>query len=272
MKTFLVTFAILAIVGTAFGAAGSTIRSFTLPGQPAQGPRGVAYDWSDDNIWVAGPQRTNSIIFGKFNPTTGSMVVNWRSATGAYWVFDIGYGYQVGGTRYLLFVDQNAPRLRLFTTAGSQYGSIQNPFSGGYNEGVACDWGGKLVYGTNYSYGDIYKWSGTAWSKFATCPGRPPMGCATGWDKVFVVTTSADYKIYQFSTTGSLEKSIPLLNWGRRYMVGMSIGRKDVVGNEDSVFLCIFYPSKMIYEVSVGDIVGTGIVPTSLGKIKSLYK
>jgi hypothetical protein len=271
MKTALVVIAILAIVGTAFGAAGSIIRSFTLPGQPAQGPRGLAYDWSDNNIWVAGPVTSYSIQFGKFNPTTGSMVVNWRSASGAYWVFDIGYGYQVSGTRYLLFVDQTAPRLRLFTTTGSYYGSLSDPFSGGYDEGVDCDWGGTYVYVTNYSYTNIYKWSGSTWGNFGTSPGRPVMGCATGWDKVFIVTTLGDYKIYQFNTAGSLEASIPLQSWSY-YMVGLSTGRVDVVGSEDSVFVAVFSPSRMVYEVSVGDVAASGIAPTSLGKIKSLYR
>lgn len=271
MKTALVVIAILAIVGTAFGTPGSVIRSFTLPGQPAQGPRGLAYDWSDNNIWVAGPVTTNVIQFGKFNPTTGSMVVNWRSATGGYWVFDIGYGYQVSGTRYLVFVDQTAPRLRLFTTTGSYYGSLSDPFSGGYDEGVDCDWGGTYVYVTNYAQTPIKRWSGSSWATFATVPATPPMGCATGWGKTFVVTTQYDYKIYQFNTAGSLEKSIPLVGWSF-YMVGLSIGRQNVVGNEDSLFVAVFSPSRMVYEVSVGDVSPSGVAPTSLGKIKSLYR
>jgi hypothetical protein len=272
MKTALVLIATLAIVGSAFGTAGSVIRSFTLPGQPASGARGLAYDWSDGNIWAAGPATTNVIQFGKFNPTTGSMVVNWATASGAYWVFDIGYGYQVSGTRYLVFVDQNAPRVRLFTTTGSYYGSMSDPFSGGYDEGVDCDWDGTYVYLTNYAQTPIYRWTGSSWSSFATVPATPPMGCATGWGKVFAVTTSSDYKIYQYNTSGSLEASIPLQNWGTTYMVGMSIGRQNVVGSEDSVFLAVFYPSSMIYEVSVGDVAGSGIAPSSLGKIKTLYR
>jgi hypothetical protein len=271
MKTALVVIAILAMVGTAFGTAGSIIRSFTIAGQPGNGVRGLAYDWSDNNIWAAAPFSTNNIQFCKFNPSTGSVVVNWKSATGGYWVFDIGYGYQVSGTRYLAFVDQNAPRVRLFTTAGSYYGSMSDPFSGGYDEGIDCDWNGTNVYLTNYSYTNVYKWSGSTWSNFATSPGRPVMGCATGWDKTFIVTTLGDYKLYQFSTAGSLEKSIPLVGWSY-YMVGLSIGRVDVVGSEDSLLIATFYPSSMIYEVSVGDVAGSGIAPTSLGKIKTLFQ
>lgn len=272
MKTALVVIATLAIVGSAFGAAGSIIRSFTLAGQPAQGVRGLAYDWSDNNIWAAGPAATNNIVFGKFVPATGSMVVNWTRASGQYWVFDIGYGLGSGTTRDFVFVDQNPPRLRRWTTAGSYVGSITDPFSGGYDEGFDCDWGGTYMFVTNYAQTPVYRWNGSSWASFATMPATPPMGCATGWGKVFVVTTSADYKIYQFNMAGSLERSIPLQNWGTRYMVGMSTGRQDCVGDEDSVFLAIFYPSSMLYEVSIGDVAATGIAPTSLGKIKSLYK
>lgn len=272
MKTALVVIATLAIVGSAFGAAGSIIRSFTLSGQPGNGVRGLAYDWSDNNVWAAAPFGTSNIQFCKFNPATGSLVVNWTRASGQYWVFDIGYGYQVGGTRYFIFIDQSAPRLRRWTTTGSYVGSLTDAFSGSYDEGFACDWKGTFMYCTNYAQTTIQKWGGSSWSAFGTVPGSPVMGCAAGWGRVFVVTTQADYKVYVFNNAGSLERSIPLLNWGTRYTIGMSTGRQNVVGDEDSVFIGVFYPSAMIYEVSIGDVAQTGIAPTSLGKIKSLYK
>ncbi len=273
MKTALVVIATLAIITSAFGSAGSIIRSFTLAGQPASnGVRGLAYDWTDNNVWAAGPVGSgNNCQFAKFNPTTGSVITSWTTAAGQYWCFDIGYGYQVSGTRYLVLVDQNAPRLRVYTTTGSYYGTLTDPYSGGYDEGFDCDSAGTIMYCTNYAFTAIQKWGGSSWGVFGTVPGTPVMGCATGWGKVFAVTTQSDYKIYQFNTAGSLEASIPLQGWSM-YMVGMSTGRQNVVGSEDSVFLAVFYPSPMIYEVSVGDVAGSGIAPSSIGKIKSLYR
>lgn len=54
-------------------------------------------------------------------------------------------------------------------------------------------------------------------------------------------------------------------------MVGMSVGRVDAKGDEESVFLATFYPSFYICEVSVGDIYGMAVAPASLGKVKALF-
>ncbi len=264
---------VLLCAAGAFAAAGDVIRTFTLEGQPAQGVRGLAYDWSDGNVWAAGPNTAQEIWLGKFNPASGSLVGSWRALNGAYWCFDIGYGHRIGGKRYIIHADRIAPRYRVYTTAGSYYGSFADPFLGGYNEGVACDSGGTCIYASNYSYFAIHRWNGATWSAWANLPAGPAEGAAAGWGRVFVVTTASDYKIYEFDVdTGSLQRSIALKNWGTQYMIGMSIGRVDAKGGEESVFLAIFHPSRYISEVSVGDVTAAAVAPASLGAVKALFQ
>jgi len=272
MRAVLSLLIAFAVTSSVYGAAGDVIRTFALAGQPSSGVRGLAFDWSDANVWAAGPNATGDVWLAKFNPRSGSLVGSWRPLDGAYWCFDIGYGYRIGGKRYIIHLDDRAPRYRVSTTTGSYYGSFPNPYSGGWGTGAACDWVGRYVYASNYSFTTIYRWNIATWSPWANIPTRPPMGIAEAWGRVFVVTTVPDYKIYEFNAaTGSLQRTIPLNDWGQRYMVGMSRGRINAIGGEESVFLALFHPSNSICEVSVGDITGTAVAPSSLGKIKALF-
>ncbi len=273
MRYAVVLFAVCALAYSAYGVAGDVIRTFTLAGQPANGVRGLAFDWSDGNVWAAGAEMTQDIRLGKFRPASGSLVGSWRTLNGAYWCFDIGFGYKKGGTRYIVQIDRLAPRYRLYTTTGSYYGSLADPFPGSYNQGVACDWNGTYIYASNYGYAEIRRWTGATWSAWATTPAGPAAGVAAGWGRVFVVSTSSDYKIYEFNdATGALQRSIPLRNWGTQYVMGMSRGRVNAKDDEESVFLAVYYPSFYISEVSVGDVTGTAVAPSSLGKVKAVFR
>lgn len=272
MRLALSLLVVFTVTYSAYGAAGDIIRTFALTGQPRSGVRGLAYDWSDGNVWAAGPNANYDISLGKFNPTSGSLVGSWRGLNEPYWCYDLGFGYSIGGTRYVVLVDGREPRYRLYTATGSYYGSLTDPFSGGYDTGVACDWDGKYIYASNYNFSGVNRWNGATWSAWASMPAGPAEGAATGWGSVFVVTTASDYKIYEFAVnTGSLQRSIPLNNWGTQYMIGMSAGRVNAKGDEESVFIAIYYPSSYICEVSVGDIYGMAVAPASLGKIKALF-
>jgi len=257
----------------AFAAPGSIIASFALAGQPAQGVRGLAYDWTDENIWAAGVNGAYDVRVAKFDKVTRSVLTSWTNLSGAYWQYDLGYGYRVGPNRYFVATDQYFPRLRLYTTAGSYYGSMPDPFTLGYDTGAACDWGGTYVYVTNYDSAEIFRWGGTAWAGWVQLPATPPMGVGVGWGRVFVVTASPDYKIYMFNQlTGSLVAEITLSGWSGRRPVGLSLGRVDAAAAEESVFIAVYSPAALIYEVSVGNLTANAAEPASLGKIKSIYR
>jgi hypothetical protein len=264
--------AALALASAVLAAPGDTIRTFTLTGQPNNGVRGLAYDWGDGNVWAAGPDGLDAINCAKFNPTSASLVTPWVRLSGCHWVYDLGYGYKVGATRYLVADDRANPRLRLHTTAGSFAGSLPDPFTGGFNTGVDCDWGGSLVFQTNDSFSRIYRWSGSAWGPWAGIPAGRARGVATGWGRVLVVTESPDYKIYEYDrTTGSLARTVTITGW-TGLVCGMSIGRVNALRGEESVFIGRLLAAPVIAEVSIGNITDTVASPASLGKVKTLFR
>lgn len=275
MKTAAIIVATAALAGAAvvWPAAGDIIRSFTLASQPADAVRGLAKDWSDGNIWAAGVQTENDIRFAKFNATTTALVTGWTQFQGAVWQYDLGYGYMSGGNRYFVAVDSYFPRLRVYDTTGSLVGTMPDPYTVPLDVGIDCDWGGTLVFFTNYNYNVIQRWNGSGWATWATVP-YPTMGVATGWGRVFAVSGWGDFKIYEYYlNSGMFSRSIPLNGWPPNgTLVGMSIGRVNALGSEESVFIAVYEPADLIYEVSIGDVTGTTLAPSSLGKIKTLYR
>jgi len=272
MKTALLFICVggLAAAG-AYGAPGDVIRTFSVPGQPGNGIRGLAFDPSDGDVWAAGPHVQGDVRFGKFDAVTGGLVGSWASLPGAVWNFDIGFGYQVGGTKYLVVADKIPPRVRLYTTNGSFVGTMADPFAGGYDEGCACDWGGTTLWLTNSYAADVKRWGGGGWTSWAVVPEGRPEGVATGWGRVFVGTDYPDH-IYEYDkNTGSVLRTITPPNWGYDF-VGVGLGRVDAFGSEESVFIACYRSDYVIAEVSVGDVTAASATPASLGKVKALFK
>jgi len=279
MRGIIVLTLFLAVV-SAYAAKGDTLATFTLSGQPANGVRGLAYDPTDGNIWAAGPQATSNIIFCKFKnyDDTHAIVNNWLTASGMYWVFDIGYKYTYSGTDTIVMLDQNAPRMRAIkpSDGSSVYTGFTDPFSGGgYLEGIEGDYTngwGTTLYLDNYSSTVVYKWNGTSWASFATCTS-PAMGNAMGWNHVFVIHTSAVYAIWVFKCSdGSKDDTITMNNWGTTYMVGLARGRDNWHGQtNETLYTACFYPSNNIKEIDIGNYNQTEISPTSVGDIKSMF-
>ncbi|MGQ9705572.1 MAG: hypothetical protein ACUVWP_01030 [bacterium] len=248
---------------------GDIITEFTLSGQPASGVRGLAYDSTDRNIWAAGPQNTNNIIFCKFkNDSSHTIIQNWMKIQNQDWVFDIGYPYIYSSVKCIVAADQTSPTLKLIDPSnGNNLGSIAGPSS---CSGLACNPSGASIYATDGSSSYIM-WSGSNWQKWADCH-TPPMGLGYAWDRVFVVIGSPTYEIQVFGdkgSYGSLEDTIKLNTSG--YMVGLSAGRVNVVNYNESLYIAFFYPSIVIKEVEVGDYKGTSIENTSVGYIKMMF-
>jgi len=275
MKSLLILLVILS-VGCVYAGKGDIISEFTLSGQPVSGVRGLAYDPSDGNIWAAGPNAVNDVIFAKFDIVTHEIVQNWQNVQSQYWVFDIGWKYKYNGIDCLVMVDQNLPRIRLINPSdGSFMGYLPDSFNGGYDEGMEGDYDnnwGVTLYSTNYSYEFIMKWNGSSWADWGPTL-YPVMGCAYGWAHVFFIHTSPTYQIRSIKTSdGFIEEDIPLKNWGTCYMVGLSRGRDNYYNTEDTLFVACFYPANVIREVSIGNYNQTDITPTSVGSIKSMFK
>ncbi len=274
MKYILIA-GVLLIAFTVFADPGDIIDTWYPSGH--SNPRGLAVgEWGEggepQSIWVAGPVNVYNCTFALLDNTDDHNIIqDWQQFSGAYWCFDIGFPYNYGGNDCIVAIDQNSPRLRLYDpNDGSHVDDMSDAFSGGYDEGCDCDPDTNYVYVTNYNFNDIKEWDGSSWSTFATCPGSPTMGVAVGWDHVLVVTTQYDYTIYIYDMSGNEEYSIPLNSWSSN-MVGMCCAHRDRVGNNESVYLAIFYPYNAIAEVEIEDLYGTTIESVSAGTIKALF-
>jgi len=277
MKGLVILLVILSVI-YAYAAKGDIVGEFTLEGQPTGGVRGLAYDPADGNIWAAGPNDINDVIFAKFtNDTNHSIVQNWQKIQSQYWVYDIGYKYVYSGKDCIVVCCKPDPRIRLHDKSdGSYIGSLPDAFSGGYNEGIEGDYKnnwGVTLYCDNYNYTTVKKWNGSSWSDWATCTS-PAMGCAFGWNHVFVIHTSSVYSIRVFRTSDGLKvEDIPLKNWGTKYMAGLSRSRENYNGTDETLYTAVFYPSNVIYEIDIGQYTGGPYIveTTSVGGIKALF-
>lgn len=278
----LVSAIVIVMVTAALGAPGSIIRSFSLSNQPFYGVRGLAKDWADGNIWAAGPDFLGLAELAKFNATTGSLIISWSALLNSDSCYDIGYGYLYGGNRVIVLGNDSAPAWRMWRTTGSYVGPFpQQPPTVTVPYGIGCDWGGTFCFATTDTYTNITRWSGAAWATWFMFAPLFMRGNDTGWGRLFVVSNPPGATIREYrgiyNATGSLSRAFYISNWSdSRAVVGLAIGRVNATGTEESVFVATYTTSApyiyLIYEISVGDITGTDVTPTSLGKIKALYE
>lgn len=270
MKGLILSAVMLLLVSAAFAAPGDIIRSQSISGQPVNGVRGLARDWNTDRIWVAGPNTSSDIIYTSIDMETLAPDA-WMGASGMYWVFDIGYGYDDGGTMYLVMNDQTSPYSKLIDPADGSYdGSLPDYFSSAdYTDGAAVDWATNYVYMSSHGSDEVVYYDGAAFNVFGTISGAKNMGTAVGWDHLFVIRTSTYYTIEVYELNGTFVESIPLNGWpSGNYLIGLACGREDVVGSNESLFFADFI-TQQVHEVEVGDYAGTSLQQSTWGAIKA---
>jgi len=274
MKTLWLLAVVLLVATTAFAVPGDTIRSASVSGQPANGIRGLARDWDTDRIWVAGPANSNDIKFTSIDLETLTPGT-WLTAAGQYWVFDIACGFDYNTMpNVLLMNDQSSPFTKMIEpSSGVNLGSLPDYYtSGEYTDGAAVDWDNNNVFLSSYGNANVVYYDGSTYNTFATISGALNMGTAVGWGHVFVLRTSPYYTIEVYQLDGTFVQSIPLNGWGSStYVIGLSCGRENVVGDNESVFLASF-TTYMIYEVEVGNYTTSALEQSTWGAIKAGFR
>ncbi|MBN1434205.1 hypothetical protein JW921_05550 [Candidatus Fermentibacterales bacterium] len=272
MKLLSLVLASLFLASVAFAAPGDVLRSSTVSGQPSYGIRGMARDWDTDELWVAGPAGSNNVRFTSIDIVTLAPGT-WQQAMSMGWVFDIGYGYDVGGTKYLLMNDQYSPYTKIIDPAdGSYEGNLPDYYSSAqYTDGCGIDWNTNYVYISSYGSADCVYYDGSSWSVFTTISGALNMGVAVGWDHVFFLRTSTYYTIEVYQIDGTFVESIPLNGWSSGwYVMGAACGQVDIAGDNESLFICDFI-TLQVHEIEVGDYAGEALQESTWGEIKTVF-
>jgi len=273
MKNIFILAVLVSVPIAVFSAAGDIISEFAVSGQPTQGIRGLEKDWSDGNIWCAGPDSMNNCNFAKFHLTTHALTKNWKQLKNHVWVYDIAYPYKYSNTDCIVAVDQVSPRIRLYDTQnGNNIGNFSSdPFTGGENRGLGSNPGTQNLYATNGSQSQIMNWNGISWSNFASYSEQQNAGVCYGWHHIFVIYSTGTFKIKVFNESGSNVANYNLNNWGSAQMMGLACGRENGVGANETLFTAVYYPILVVREIEIGDFNTTEVTATSLGDIKAIF-
>lgn len=270
-KTFASVLAVVLLASAAAAAPGDIIRSQSISGQPSYGVRGLAKDWDSGDIWLAGPNGTSSISYT--NMDAESMTLgSWNTASGMYWVFDIGYGYVDGGTTYLLMNDQTAPYTKMIDpTTGSYDGNLPDYYSSAdYTDGCSVDWDNNYVYMSSYGSDDVVYYDGSSWTVLTTISGGRNMGAAVAWEHLFIIRTSPYYTIEVYTIDGTFVESIALNSWpSGNYLIGLSPGRENAAADNESLFFADFI-TYQVHEVEVGNY-SESLERSTWGSIKASF-
>jgi len=274
MKRMLI-FIVLLFASYTFSSPGDVIDSFMITGQPSHGIKGLAKDFDDGNIWAVGLETVDQVKFCKFDCNDHSLVQEWMDLQGAKYCLDIAYPYIYGGIPTIVVVDYYEPFLKMFNPGDGGYvGMVDEPFDDGYEVGLAANYYLNDLY-CNNGDSDIFRecrrFHGSEWDTFITYDEENNMGVAYGWHHIFIIFSYPEFKIKVFDEQGIFVEEYELNEWGEAYMIGISCGREDVVGENESVFVALYYPSDMIREVEIGNFSKTGVERNSLGAIKAMF-
>ncbi|MFO8182940.1 MAG: hypothetical protein R6U39_02075, partial [Candidatus Aegiribacteria sp.] len=148
MRFILLPLLVLKLTSTVFADPGDIIRSQSISGQPENGIRGLARDWDTGRLWVAGPEDGYYVMYTSLDIETLAPE-GWQPASDTLpGVFDIGYGYDMGGTKCLLMNDQQSPFTKMIDPSdGSCLGNLPDYYSSAdFTDGCAVDADANRVY------------------------------------------------------------------------------------------------------------------------------
>lgn len=275
-----------ALAASAFAEPGDVIWWGHIPATENIVIGGLAMDWNDGKIWAAGPVSgtTRQCKYCKFDPETHQLVRPWASmASTVGSCFDIGCGYEYGGTKCLVVNDDvdYSPYTKIVDPRdGSYKGGLPDYFSKpSYTAGCAVDAETNDVYiSSNMRVLDggaddprVARYDGEAWSVFANV-GEANEGLAVGWGRVFLLRMYPFYDIYVFDKEGRHEDTIHVKRSPANFIAGLSCGRVDAVGANESLFFGIKSGDHSVVEVEVKDYAGVAVAPASLGRVKALFR
>ena len=257
MKKVLSAAVLLAAAAAAFGAMGDVVGSFA---SPAQYPLALARATSDSYLWVF--TQTTPFTIWRIHATTGSVYGSYPTASSTK-----GLSYQFGG--YLYVGDSTSDYI--YRHNSDSIGSIYSSYA------ANCDmYGGLAVKAT----GDGGSGATEIWSTDTSPATAYLHNISTGsitssftmsfplydpaWDwrnnLLWVGSYSPQY-IFGITTAGSVAASFPSpaeYPWGATYFGSY-------------LWISCTTPVHRIYRIHCPQL-NVGIGPTSLGRVKAIYK
>jgi hypothetical protein len=269
-------------VCSGFASVGDIICNFQIPNPDSiYQYKGLARDMDDSNIWVAYAPNGLKAAYAKFNANSHALVNSWQQIT-LQALASLGYGYYSNGVKNLIFASEYAPHLSLWDPITNENnGSFLEPYNTQWSpHQVDVDLPSDFVY-VHCSGSVPVKRSNypvTAWYNLISPLGYSIGGIATGWARLFLsIGTPGFNQVYQYLIDGTYESTINVNGLDTGAILGdAAIGRVNAVGDHESLFIAVSYPSNPsasgICEIEIGNITGVSVIPTSLGSIKASFK
>lgn len=269
---FILIITLVFLTSSVFSTPGDIIDVFTIEGQSIYGISGLAKDWDDGHVFACGVRSPNKCEYCKFATGDHSLIRDWQTLAQVHQCYDMGYPYVYNGIKTFVVADFDEPRLKIVNAeTGGFLSYIIDPFVGIHNVGIGVNPANSYVFCTNEGYNECKVWNKSSWSSFASYDEGGNMGVAFGWEHVFIVFNDPVYKIKVFNINGEFVDEYLLSNWGTGYVKGLSCARENIVGGNESLYISIYYPNKVIKEVEIGNFSDVAVENLSLGQVKALF-
>jgi len=261
--------ALLAAVGAARAGPGDVISSFTIPGLSNNGPRGLAYNATDE-LYAAADNRGYkqvrifkftydggaAIVVGSFNcpvAVAWAMDITWRPGR-IYVANDIPEG---GGTPKIVALDD---------ATGSFTNNFNSPF--GANVHVnGLTWDGEYLYASSYDSPRVYRLTtgGSVAASFVA-DHAANNGLAYDGARLWLVAGRVNYDARRYTTDGVRQLGFGF-DVNDEYVGGACWGRPDL----HTLFVSTYTGGRYVFELST-DVNTPSVAPASFGKIKALFR
>jgi len=263
--------ALCAGAAPAAATPGDIVASFAVSGLSLNGPRGLAFDGTSLYA-VADNRGRNQVRISKFTYGGGnaSVVASFNCPPDVYWAMDLAW--RPG--RIYIANDLPSPTSRAkVVVVNDETGSVTNNFTGPFAAGThlnGLSWSGSRLYASSYESNLVYKLTagGSVVSSFAAGHAHNH-GLASGDDKLWLVAGRPYFDAAQYSSAGSRLRSFTF-DVADEYVGGACWAST----LSYTMFISTFTADRLIYEVETAPFSGPGIgvAPTSLGRIKALYR